>query len=151
MVQPGLTRGMFVGLLCLLVPLVSRADEEAAAERVKFYEQNVKPVLEANCLKCHGAEAKVKGGLNLTSRALALKGGDIGPAVDEKEPGKSLILRAIGYADEDLQMPPKGKLSAEQIATLTKWVEIGAPYPADAETTKSAAEPSGHRGPPPVD
>ena len=137
-------------VVCLAWAVAARADD--AAEKVKFYEQHVKPVLEGHCWKCHGAEVKVKGGLNLTSRALALKGGDIGPAIDEKEPGKSLLLRAISYTDEDLQMPPKGKLSAEHIATLTKWVEMGAPYPAVAEKPlDQGAEAKGHRGPPAAD
>ena len=150
MPRPASTLRMIAALaVCLAWPVVARADE--AAEKVKFYEQHVKPVLEAHCWKCHGAEAKVKGGLNLTSRALALQGGDIGPAIDEKKPGESLLLKAIGYKDEDLQMPPKGRLSDEQIATLTKWVEMGAPFPADAEKPKAASEPAGHKGPPQVD
>src|SRR5206468_2713512 len=32
-------------------------------------------------------------------------------------------------ADRGLQMPPTGKLAAEQIALLTQWVRIGAPWP----------------------
>ena len=74
---------------------------------------------------------KIKGGLVLDSREAALTGGDTGPAVVPAIPAKSLLIEAIRYANEDLQMPPKkatGKLSDEQIALLTEWVKMGAPY-----------------------
>ena len=44
-----------------------------------FFEKEVKPILTAHCLKCHGAEAKIKGGLNLLHRDEIVKGGDSGP------------------------------------------------------------------------
>jgi hypothetical protein len=57
-----------------------------------------------------------------------LRGGETGPAVDLAKPGASLLLQAVRY--EGLEMPPSGKLPAAQVATLTKWVERGAPMPA---------------------
>jgi len=65
----------------------------------------VKPVLQQHCLKCHGTEAKVKGGLNLATRTGALAGGDAGPAFDVVEAVASRLLKAIGYADDALKMP----------------------------------------------
>src|SRR6185503_6994254 len=95
---------------------------------VAFFDKEVRPLLEANCLKCHGAEEKIKGGLRLTTRDDVLKGGDLGPVIDPADPDASLLLRAIGYADDKLQMPPKGKLPPEAIETLTKWVKAGVPF-----------------------
>ena len=43
-------------------------------EQVEFYEKDVKAVLEQHCLKCHGAEPKIKGELNLTTRGSVLAG-----------------------------------------------------------------------------
>lgn len=106
--------------------------------KIVYFEQKVRPILEAHCIKCHGGEAKVKGGLRLTSQAGIIQGGETGPAVNLQEPGKSLLLKAILYDDEDLQMPPKGeKLPAEKIAVLTKWVEMGAPHPVAGEAVAS--------------
>src|SRR5436305_832502 len=80
------------------------------AEQVAFYEQQVLPVLKANCLKCHGQDPrKLKGGLDLTHRERVLAGGDTGPAVDPAKADASLLLKAIRYKDEDLRMPPAGK------------------------------------------
>src|SRR5438094_5896545 len=86
----------------------------ASAAEVEFYEKDVEPLLKANCLSCHGGESKIKGGLRLTSRDDALKGGDSGVVVALDKPDTSLLLKAISYTDDDLKMPPKGKLSPAQ-------------------------------------
>ena len=77
-------------------------------EQLEFFEKQVQPVLKARCLKCHGGEEKIRGGLKLTSRSGVLKGGDQGAAVDLKDPGESLLIQAINY--DGLKMPPSGKL-----------------------------------------
>ena len=84
--------------------------------------------------------ASSKGGLRLDSRAAALKGGDTGPAVVPGKPKESLLVDAINYG-ELYQMPPKSKLPAEEIAVLTKWVEMGAPWPAEDAAASGAARP----------
>jgi cytochrome c553 len=119
------------------------------AEKTKFFTDQVKPIIESSCLKCHGGE-KVKGGLQLINRELLLKGGDTGPAVALNEPSKSLLLKAIGYGDPDLQMPPKQKLTDAQISTLTKWVEMGAPMTPLAASRPAVAEGPAKRIPPQV-
>jgi hypothetical protein len=59
-----------------------------------------------------------------------LKGGDSGASLVPGDPDKSLIVKAVRYTDENLQMPPKNKkLSSQQIADLETWVKMGAPDP----------------------
>ncbi len=115
--------------------LVSAETDSAGFE---FFESKIRPVLADHCYSCHSEKAeKLKGGLYLDSRDGALKGGDNGPAIVSGDPEKSLLIKAIRYSDENLQMPPKGKkLSAEQIADFETWVKMGAPDP----RTKSAAQ-----------
>ncbi|HEY1379650.1 MAG TPA: PSD1 and planctomycete cytochrome C domain-containing protein [Gemmataceae bacterium] len=108
-----------------------------------FYEKEVLPVLQAHCLNCHGGQAKIKGGLKLTSRADVLKGGDSGPAVNLDKPAESLLLKAVNQVDDELKMPPKGKLPPAQLDVLTKWVQRGVPF--------AAAKVAARHGPPPVD
>jgi mono/diheme cytochrome c family protein len=98
---------------------------------VEFFEKKVRPVLVDHCYSCHSAEAdKVKGGLLLDTHAAMLKGGDSGASLVPGDPDKSLIIKAVRYTDENLQMPPKNKkLSAQQIADLEAWVKMGAPDP----------------------
>ena len=110
-------------------------------QQVVFFESEVLPVLQAHCLKCHGAEPKVKGGLDLTTRAATLAGGDSGPVYDAKNPEKSLLLTAVHYKDEQYRMPPKGKLADKDIAVLTKWVKDGLPVSPDRMDSAAAAKP----------
>src|SRR5205085_7382199 len=53
------------------------------------------------------------------------------------------------YRDEQLQMPPKGKLTDGQVADLTAWVRMGAPWPEEVkpgEVVKSGAFDLKERG-----
>src|SRR5262245_35577001 len=121
--------------LCLTGPAWSQQPSPAGIE---FFEKKVRPLLADNCFKCHSPAQRAKGGLTLTTRAGVLKGGDTAPAVVPGDPAKSLLLKAVGYRDPDLRMPPRGKLSDEQIADLTAWVKMGAPWPDDAAHQKVA-------------
>ena len=112
------------------------------AEKLKFFEAEVRPILAQHCVKCHGGEEKIKGGLRLTSRAAALKGGDLGQIVVPGEPGKSLLVEAINYKNDKLQMPPKGKLPQAQIDVLTRWVEMGLPWTPGADEHAEASAPT---------
>lgn len=101
---------------------------------IEFFEKEVRPLMAAACYECHSRDAKtLRGGLMLDARADILKGGDTGAAIVPGKPKESLLVDAINYGDT-YQMPPKKRLAPEQIAVLTKWVEMGAPWP--KETTK---------------
>jgi mono/diheme cytochrome c family protein len=109
------------------------------SEGERFFTDKVKPIFVEHCHNCHSHNAdKIKGGLVVDSLSGVLTGGDSGPAIVPGDPKKSLLIVAISYTDEDLQMPPKGKkLSDAQIRTLTEWVSMGAPWPA-SDTNKIA-------------
>ncbi len=100
-----------------------------------FFESKIRPILIDSCYKCHNAaEGKTKGSLALDTREGLLKGGATGPGLLAGDPDKSLLIQAIRYTDEDLQMPPLkdgegGKLPPEKIALLEEWVRRGAPDP----------------------
>jgi hypothetical protein len=119
------------GLLLAFVAVGARAaTAEPAAEQLEFFEKEVRPLLADHCYKCHGVRSKkIKGGLLLDSREGVMQGGDDGPVISPGHPQKSRLMEAINYRNSDLQMPPKGKLSDKQIAILTDWVTMGAPWP----------------------
>ncbi len=83
-------------------------------------------VLAASCVRCHGVDS-VKGGLDLTTRARALEGGDSGEAFTPGEPDESLVVERV----EAGEMPPKKPLGPEEAAALRAWVQAGAHYPAE--------------------
>lgn len=112
-----------------------------AEEATTLFEKEVQPLLRARCYECHSHEGKVKGGLVLDSRAGWEKGGDSGPAITPGQPEKSLLIRAVRYADQDLTMPPKKKLNDTEIAVLERWVSAGAPDPRVSTSTAKKAGP----------
>jgi hypothetical protein len=113
----------------LLFPLGAlAAAPEPTRDQIKFFEEKVRPILAENCYKCHGSE-KQKGSLRLDVPEMALAGGESGPAIVPGKPEQSPLVEAIKW--ESLEMPPTGKLSESQIATLTEWIRRGAPMPKD--------------------
>src|SRR5437870_12242145 len=82
----------------------------SAADR-EFFERKVRPLLSQHCYQCHSTKAKKqRGGLQLDSRQAVEKGGDSGSPIVPGRPDDSLLIRAVRYRDEHVQMPPKGKL-----------------------------------------
>lgn len=116
------------------------ADTTFDEASLEFFEKEVRPLLVRRCYECHSGEAKeLKGELRLDSRAAVIAGGETGAAIMPGKPDKSLLVDAINYGDV-FQMPPKSKLPAKEIATLTKWVAIGAPWPKEEPGAVAAKE-----------
>ncbi|HEX3726234.1 MAG TPA: PSD1 and planctomycete cytochrome C domain-containing protein, partial [Pirellulales bacterium] len=121
-------RALSLVLLLMTCSRPALADEVSAADAT-FFEKEIRPLLIARCGKCHGDAKVCKGGLSLTSREAVLAGGDSGPAAIAGRPRESLLVAAVNH--DGLEMPPDGdKLSPVEIACLTRWVEIGLPWPA---------------------
>src|SRR4051794_11550141 len=90
----------------------------AAQERVDF-EQQIRPIFQQSCIKCHGAE-KQKGGLRLDRAKEALGALDSGKqAIIPAKPDQSELIRRITTTDPDDRMPPKSDpLAANEIQLL---------------------------------
>src|SRR5687767_5175937 len=104
------------------------------------YVRDVKPILQAKCIACHGGTQQ-KARLRLDAGPLILKGSKDGPVVVPGQPGESPLIDAVVGEVRD-RMPPVNEgeaLTAEQIATLKAWISQGAkvpdePTPADPRT-----------------
>src|SRR5262249_36972747 len=72
--------------------------------------------------------------------AALMKGGKSGPAIlPGKPPADSLLIKAVAQGDARLKMPLGGpKLTAEEIADLSRWIEMGAPWPESKQTPATA-------------
>ena len=103
----------------------------AVASAAVDFTREVRPILEAHCLKCHGPE-KQKGGYRLDASQVALHGGEShAPNIVPGQPEKSPLLRFIAGAEPEMRMPPKGALlTATEQATLRAWIVEGAVWPA---------------------
>jgi len=117
----------------------AQAQENELEKGERLFSLKVRSILENKCFACHGGKKKVKGDLNLTSRAGLLKGGETAYEVLVPfKPEKSMMVTAIEWADEDYEMPPKesDRLSAEQITQVKSWILLGAPWPTEAKQKK---------------
>lgn len=137
---------ILIGGGCLAVAANALGRDEPAPRPsspadTEFFEKRVRPVLAENCFGCHG-EKKQQGGLRLDSLAALQRGSDNGPVVMPGAPDDSTLIEAIRH-DTATKMPPKKKLSDTAIADLTTWVKMGAPWPADATSARSAAPAPG--------
>jgi hypothetical protein len=101
----------------------------------------VAPLLRQCCLSCHDGHKK-RGGLDLSTRAGLLAGGDSGPAVVPGKASTSLLLDKIrGPAPA---MPRQGpKLTADEVDTLTRWIDAGAPWPRGVVLAAERRRPGG--------
>lgn len=136
----------------LIVALASTAfaadpTPKLAATDIEFFETRIRPVLVERCYDCHSRSAeRVKAGLLLDTREGMLRGSNSGDVLVPGDPESSLLIEAIRYVDEDLQMPPSkngGKLSDQQIADFEEWVRRGAP---DPRTEAAVAEAKSYGG-----
>jgi cytochrome c553 len=117
-------------MVCLSACSASAADASAPGDAgsERFFESKIRPLLVARCYECHGSESKAEGNLRLDSLSAILRGGDRGPAVKPGDVKGSLLIDAVNHGDV-VQMPPKSKLPAAEIADLAAWVAAGAPWP----------------------
>ena len=114
----------------VLIVSAAIASASGAAEPVDYLEQ-VKPLLVARCVSCHGALAQ-RGGLRLDAGQLILRGGDSGRLLVPGQPAASLLIEKITATDPEERMPPEGDpLSAQQVAVLVAWIRNGAVAPSD--------------------
>ena len=111
---------------------------------IEFFEKSIRPILAEKCQKCHGGD-KAKGGLSLTGREAVLKGGDSGPAAVPGGRATACSSQAVERRG-DLKMPPKEKLSPDEIDRLGAGSSGACPGPRprrrpDAVADRDAAPP----------
>ena len=125
-----------------LRPVAAQTDSQtpAGADKPAFYTEKVRPILSANCATCHMGAAH-KGGLSLETKDSTLKGGRDGIVIVPGDPTNSMLVKLIrheGPPEDPKPMPPKGKLSDADIATIEQWIKSGALMPDDAPAVPAA-------------
>jgi hypothetical protein len=98
---------------------MSRADDGAAIT----FERDVRPILKAYCLDCHGGGTELKGKLDLRLARTARRGGKQGPALVPGKPDESILLDRV----REGEMPPgEKKVPGAQVAIIERWIAQGA-------------------------
>ena len=94
-----------------------------AAETAPSFEADVRPILKAYCLDCHGGAEKLSGGLDLRLKRLIVAGGENGTAIKPGHPMESLLLSKVRGGE----MPPgEKKVPPEKIQIIERWIATGA-------------------------
>jgi len=105
----------------------------ASTKQSVTYTNDIKTILDASCVKCHGVD-KPKARLQLNSLEATLKGGKDGKIVTVGDSTNSLIVKAVAHltADHDSWMPPLNNkagikpLTPDQIGLIRAWIDQGA-------------------------
>src|SRR5678815_6133609 len=128
-----------VSVAALSVPVAARSH---ADRDTRFFDRRIEPILRTHCLGCHNDKLK-DGGISFTGRDGLLQGGAHGPAIVPGNPDASILIQAVRQ-DGALTMPPGGKLSAKDIATLMQWIKRGAAWGTKLRATDAPKSPICH-------
>ena len=114
-----------------------------AAAAAYDFAKDIRPLLEQQCVSCHG-ETKQKGKFRMDTREGLLKGGEDGVAIVQGKSGESSLIHYVARLVEDMEMPPKKEdaLKPEQIALLRAWVDAGAPWPDGVKLVAASPVPA---------
>ncbi len=128
------SRGLALGLALAFVALPAIPSQ--AADDAPLFERDIRPILQAHCVKCH-AHTDPEAGLDLSTAGSLLKGSDDGPIVIAGSAEQSSLVQKIASGE----MPPSKEnnpLSDAQIALVRAWI-AGGTRATDAETSSPVA------------
>ncbi len=122
---------------CEESPTVAAPKNRAQATSDVSYEPTVQQIVKAKCLKCHN-QRNQKAELDLSSSKGILKGSESGEILDRQTPADGLLWEMVS---EGL-MPPddEAPLTAEELASIKKWIFGGAKFKESAGTHPSLTQ-----------
>lgn len=105
-------------------------DSQPDATQAAFFREHIQPLLAEHCYECHSQKSdKIEGDLRLDDGLMALQGGRSGVAIRPGDASQSLLIEAVSWSNDNLQMPPQGRLGESQLADLRTWIQTGAYWP----------------------
>src|SRR5580698_5482840 len=120
-------RFWMLGLLAVcLVLVVAYFVRHRSGDEVRF-SRDVRPILNQNCMPCHGG-VRQKNGVSFLFREEALGTGKSGKrTIVPGRPDESELIARVTSSDPDARMPYHGPpLSPQQIDVLRRWIKQGA-------------------------
>ncbi len=100
----------------------------------EYFETNIRPLLAKRCFDCHG-EKKQESDVRMDRKAAVMGTGSNAPLVLPGKVDGSRLWQVIQHAADDVQMPPKEKMPAEELAVIRTWIERGAYWPEETHQT----------------
>jgi cytochrome c/WD40 domain-containing protein len=99
--------------------------EPAMTENLLNFQDDIRPVLQARCMRCHGPDRQ-RGGLSFASITTLMEGSSSGPVVEPSQPDASRLYRLAAQLEEPT-MPPSGDpLEDAQLQLIFDWIMQGA-------------------------
>lgn len=129
------------GVMLLMIGMSlgsARAAEPQPAAELD-YRREIWPIIEAKCLECHHAK-KRQGALDMSTRALMLKGGASGPAFVPGNVEKSLMLELIEFGEMPPRKDKKPAVTKEEFEKLRRWVAAGGLVPDEPQPSSSESQ-----------
>lgn len=118
--------------LALVVAGARLDGAEPSKENLVDFNRDIRPILSARCLNCHGVDEEArKGELRLDQRADAVRNRDSSFVIKPGHSADSELLARITSTEKDEVMPPPKAgppLKAEEVALLKKWIDQGANF-----------------------
>jgi len=118
--------GKLTALSLLPLAMVACSGEPAVS-----FSQDVKPIIDKNCIECHqaGGEGEVASGFDMASYDGLIKGARFGPMIIKGDAeGSNMVVLMEGRADPSISMPhgQQKSISKADIQTIRLWIEQGA-------------------------
>ena len=124
------TSGKWLLLAALPIAMAAALTGCAREEAISF-SQDVKPIIDKNCLACHkeGGEGYEASGFSMVTYDNLMKGTKFGPMIISGDSaGSNMIVLMEGRADPSISMPhgSMDPVRKADIETLRLWVDQGA-------------------------
>ena len=120
------TTGKLITLSLFPLAMIACSGEPAIS-----FSQDVKPIIDKNCIECHqaGGEGELASGLDMSTYDGLMKGAQFGPMVIAGDAeGSNLVVLIEGRADPSISMPhdQQKPIAREYIDTIRLWIDQGA-------------------------
>jgi len=115
----------YVRIGCIVAAIAA----PAIAQRDPLFKTEILPVLEKNCVGCHGPQRKMAK-LDLSTFTGMMEGSGSGPVIAPGKPERSLMWKMI----ETDQMPQGGRLTAAEKQLIKSYIQYGRFPQATAES-----------------
>ena len=146
---PGARPPACLAIVMLIVGLgaiasASRGDEPNTSNDTVDYTETIRPLLDERCIDCHGPDEQ-EGGLRLDSFVGIRTGGNLGDTLVPGKSDESLMWRAISGGEGVEAMPSDDDtLEDDEIELIRRWIDQGAPAPADEVVADATNANSDH-------
>ena len=131
---------LITAIIAVQTSLLSQVAPSHSANMKKgleLFKTKVKGLFMDQCIRCHGGE-KIKGKLDMSTRAKLLKGGFEEKGFVSGDHKNSFLWKTISHEAEPFMPNKKPKMKQEDIDVIAQWIDLGAPY--DAPLVKQDKE-----------